>query len=157
MEKISELMDGELSAEETNQIEEHFSNCAACQSVREDFLFFREQIKSLAQVPAENARLTASQSLWREFFGRQIKFSLSMPSFAALLLVAVALAALTWTIFLRKGAPETVAIDGPVKPVVKGETLKQENRGETGSLARFDGGGRAEIYTERKVSTRAGN
>jgi hypothetical protein len=44
VEKISALIDGELSADETRALERHIADCEECQLARADFLSFRSQI-----------------------------------------------------------------------------------------------------------------
>ena len=43
-EKISQLIDGELSAAEERELERHLINCSECQAVKNDFLTFRNQL-----------------------------------------------------------------------------------------------------------------
>lgn len=45
-EKISQLIDGELSREETAALQKHLHTCADCRSAREDFLLLRREIGS---------------------------------------------------------------------------------------------------------------
>ena len=45
-EKISSLIDGELTAPETREVERHLVNCGECQQMRADFLNLRSQITS---------------------------------------------------------------------------------------------------------------
>lgn len=78
--RISELIDGELSADEAIRIAKHLANCAACAEARKDFLLSREEIRSLAQVPLETARLTAQGNSWRRLLRRRMELSLPIPS-----------------------------------------------------------------------------
>src|SRR5215510_5939303 len=51
-EKISSLIDGELSAAEAREVEGHLLTCAQCEEARADFLSLRSQIMSFeATVP----------------------------------------------------------------------------------------------------------
>jgi len=43
-EKISQLIDGELSEVEAREVQRHLTQCAACQEARADFLSFRSEI-----------------------------------------------------------------------------------------------------------------
>lgn len=45
-EKVSSLIDGELSATETREVERHLLSCSECQQLRADFLNLRSQITS---------------------------------------------------------------------------------------------------------------
>lgn len=47
-EKVSMLIDGELSEPESLQVRAHIAGCAECRNLEKDFLFFREQIKESA-------------------------------------------------------------------------------------------------------------
>ncbi|HEY2961558.1 MAG TPA: zf-HC2 domain-containing protein [Pyrinomonadaceae bacterium] len=52
-EKISSLIDGELSPAETREVERHLLTCAQCEEARDDFLSLRSQITSFeATLPA---------------------------------------------------------------------------------------------------------
>lgn len=53
-EKISSLIDGELSPAEAREVEGHLLTCAQCEEARADFLSLRSQISSFeASLPAE--------------------------------------------------------------------------------------------------------
>src|SRR5688500_8422194 len=43
-EKVSSLIDGELSATETREVERHLLSCSECQQLRADFLNLRSEI-----------------------------------------------------------------------------------------------------------------
>jgi hypothetical protein len=45
-EKISQLIDGELSEVEARDVQRHLTQCAACQEARADFLSFRSEISN---------------------------------------------------------------------------------------------------------------
>jgi Putative zinc-finger len=45
-EKISQLIDGELSEVEGREVQRHLTQCAACQEARADFLSFRSEISN---------------------------------------------------------------------------------------------------------------
>ena len=45
-EKISQLIDGELSEVEAREVQRHLTQCAACQEARADFLSFRSEISN---------------------------------------------------------------------------------------------------------------
>ncbi len=102
-EKVSLLIDGELPPAELRVVEQHLTNCAACQQTRADFLSLRQQISAytvarnphaeqhaLAQVLAQSGATNGAQR-WRE----RLTGLLTMPRFnpafaavAALLIVA---------------------------------------------------------------------
>jgi predicted anti-sigma-YlaC factor YlaD len=148
-EKISLLVDGEMSAEETRNIEAHLASCADCEKLKNDFLFFRRQIKESARQMATttadilpNQKLKNKNYLWR----RQV--SLPVSAFA---LIVIALAAFgVWSAFLRfgrSGNNQVAEITKDVAPPDKKSALPEQSEL---SLARFDKGGRAEIYTIRR-------
>ena len=45
-EKVSSLIDGELTQAETREVERHLLNCGECEQLRADFLNLRSQIAS---------------------------------------------------------------------------------------------------------------
>ena len=130
IEKVSALIDGELLDEEAFEMRSHIETCKACASAESDFLFMRQQIKGLTIDEQTSAPVS------RSFFVRRL--SIPAPVFAIALLVAAALAA-TLTAFLPGIAEESAEIE---RPAVK-EFSKS-------SLARFDGGGKAQIYKEAR-------
>jgi len=101
-EKISLLVDSEMLAEETLNVEAHLVNCVDCEMLKNDFLFFRRQIKESARQMATatadilpNQKLKNKNYLWR----RQV--SLPVSAFA---LIMIALAAFgVWSRTLRPG------------------------------------------------------
>src|SRR5947209_12329324 len=66
-EKVSLLVDGELSPPETRSVERHLLTCDACQQARTDFLNLRQQIS--AYTPALNAH--AQQRALASVLGKQ--------------------------------------------------------------------------------------
>ena len=92
-EKISSLIDGELSATEAREVERHLLGCNDCQQVRADFLNLRSQITSfetslapevqnraLKKILATPRRAPARGFAW--------SFGTSAVAFATLLIVA---------------------------------------------------------------------
>lgn len=61
--KISSLIDGELSTEESAQMEAHLLACADCQRTREDFLLLRRQLSSYQAQTTPDAQQQALQSI----------------------------------------------------------------------------------------------
>src|SRR4026209_3057840 len=83
-EKISSLIDGELSPVEAREVERHLVTCSQCEEVRADFLSLRSQIsgfeaalpaevqvRALAKILTERSRPVASESprRWRWNWG----------------------------------------------------------------------------------------
>jgi hypothetical protein len=67
-EKVSQLIDGELTSLEAREVERHLLSCSACQEVRTDFLSLRSRISDYAPSPLQAAPrlahlLTPRQSL----------------------------------------------------------------------------------------------
>jgi negative regulator of sigma E activity len=119
-EKISLLIDGELSTQEAGAVERHIADCKACQHAREDFLLMRHQINSFRAEPnliAQRQALknilgdprAASKSVggWRERVSGVFALSRLSPALsaaAALVIVAV----IVGVLMLRK--PERVEV-----------------------------------------------
>jgi len=143
-EKISEMIDGELSPEETEELSQHIENCAWCESARNDFLFFREQIKSLAEVSPSSVRANTEPVVWKRFFKKRLEISFPVPVFALSLVIMSVLGLWAWSAS-RAGSLETSPAESK-NQIQKNSSSDSKNMAET-SLARFDGGGRAEIYT----------
>jgi anti-sigma factor RsiW len=59
-EKISQLVDGELTPQEAGAVERHAADCSACQLAREDFMLLRQQLVSYR---AESNPLAERQAL----------------------------------------------------------------------------------------------
>ena len=146
-EKVSMLIDGELSESESNQLRKHLVECAECQDLEKDFLFFRERIKETANFTAERMTTPIFPSEKRlPFWKRGI--SIPVPILSLLILAAVGLS--IWLISSEANrigeiATEKSAKNSPVKPE---DTLSEF------SIARFDKGGRAEIYVAPRGENR---
>jgi hypothetical protein len=92
-EKISSLIDGELSTIEAREVERHLLGCSDCQQVRADFLNLRSQITSFetSLAPAvQNRALKKILSTPRRAPARGFAwgFGTSAVAFATLLIVA---------------------------------------------------------------------
>jgi anti-sigma factor RsiW len=148
-EKVSLLIDGELTDDESRQIQSHLSVCSRCQQTQEDFLLLRTEIRDYPRQPDISAQRQAMRNLlsaepipfWRR------KIALPVPAFALIFLLFVALS--VWAAYLRATkSPQATEIilhqseDKPIKPAVN-----------PFDVSRFDNGGRAMIYTERRTST----
>src|SRR5262245_43116434 len=104
--KISQLIDGELSTVEAEQLHQHLTSCVICQQAEADFLHLRQEIQHVEFVPdpfehrrALSQILTSQTILWW-----RRKVALPIPVFALLLIAVVTIG--TWAI--RRGElPDT--------------------------------------------------
>ena len=92
-EKISSLIDGELSTAEAREVERHLLGCGECQQVRADFLNLRSQIvnfESSLQPEVQNRALKKILATPRRAPARGFAwgFGTSAVAFATLLVVA---------------------------------------------------------------------
>lgn len=135
--KVSLLLDGELSEQEREQTKKHLENCADCRQLEQDFLFFRNQIKeSVKTKDFELPEILSEKPT--PFWKKAIR--VPVPVLSVLLIGLIGFGA--W--FLRLEPEQT-------QPLAKEKPIP--NRPDDGSLARYDKGGRAEIYvvqTEKK-------
>ncbi len=146
-EKISLLMDGELTDDESRQTQLHLSACSMCQQTQEDFLLLRQEIRDYPRHPDISAQRQAIRNLLNSetipFWRRKIV--LPVPAFALIFLLFVALS--VWAAYLRatKSPQPTATIQLPKpleEPPVSANAL---------DLSRFDKGERAVIYTARRT------
>ena len=141
-EKVSMLIDGELSAAEIESVGKHIVVCAECQSLEKDFLFFRQQIKTSVSQQNEAGQakiMSASVGKKTPFWGERI--SLPVPALAVLALVLLCFGA--WVISSRF---ERTSVETATQTPVKNPAPKTANTPGEVSLARYDAGGRTEIY-----------
>jgi hypothetical protein len=136
-EKVSAFIDEELSEAESNQIKKHISECADCQNLEKDFLFFRRQIKQSATEEFEQTQAIYGER--KSLLKRNI--SLPAPVFSILILVLLSLS--VWFLFssINKNRQNLSQVNTEENTFPK----KVKTANET-SLARFDTGGKAEIY-----------
>ena len=138
MEKVSQLMDGELSDEEVAAVSTHVANCRVCERAAADFMSLRREIAAfdIELKPFVKQRvlrsLVASQNppLWRR------RISIPVPVMATLLLALLAIA-LWWTARSAR-LPPSQEVD------VRRVTTEGQSQAAA-DLSRFDHGGRAAI------------
>lgn len=148
-EKVSSLIDGELSAEESERVRTHIAVCASCKAAREDFLLLRREIKDSAFIFAPDKGARRTENSGNGFiFGRKI--TLPAPIFAALLLTLIAVSGSLISSKLKRS--EQIITGGTIKK--SSDTDDNEPKSSNAeSIAKFDGGGRAEIYVRRNQPT----
>ena len=130
-EKVSSLIDGELSATETREVERHLLSCNECQEMRADFLNLRSQITSFetSLQPEVQKRALKTILATRErrvpARGLQWSFGTQAIAFASLLIVAAIIGAL---IYLNSNQQEqhTAVVNAPSPlPSATAEPSKQ--------------------------------
>ena len=151
-EKISQLIDDELSEEEAKGARAHLATCVACQSIHEDFLRLRSEIKSydatsdlIAQHHALRRILASDKP---PFWKRSI--ALPVPAFALLLMAVVSLG--LWLAFLRPST--STKTEKNTERVLTAPAPAQKDAQGALDLARFDRGERASIYKTRRTNQR---
>lgn len=90
-EKISSLIDGELSQAEAREVERHLLTCGECEQLRADFLSLRSHItrfETSLQPEVQNRALKQILARPRRATGWQWNFGIPSLAFAALLIVA---------------------------------------------------------------------
>jgi hypothetical protein len=101
-EKVSSLIDGELSATETREVERHLLSCSECQQMRADFLNLRSQITSFEtslQPEVQNRavkKILATREQRVPARGLRWSFGTQAVAFASLLIVAAIIGALVY-------------------------------------------------------------
>lgn len=118
-EKISSLIDGELSPAEARQVESHLVTCMQCAEARADFLSLRSQIanyeSSLAPTVQNRAlaKILSSGSRERTAPASGINRGLNWGYGAAALGFAVILIVAVSIFLISSKRPEQVAVTGP--------------------------------------------
>lgn len=101
-EKVSSLIDGELSATETREVERHLLSCNECQQLRADFLNLRSQITSFEtslQPEVQNRalkKILATREQRVPARGLRWSFGTQAIAFASLVIVAAIIGALIY-------------------------------------------------------------
>lgn len=146
MEKVSQLIDGELSPAEAATTRAHIAVCEVCQRAQADFLRLQREIKTcdLQLEPFGTARAMRSVfgALEAPFWRKRI--AIPIPVLAMLLISIVAMG--LWGGLLRSQAPATQA--AKVRPA-PAEAKPQD----TLDLSRFDHGERAAVIKVRQTET----
>ncbi len=134
--KVSMLLDGELSPEESAGVRKHLAECPECREMESDFRFFRERIRdALAADAAVSPAFPAPRRV--PFWKRKI--AVPVPLAALALLLAAVFGIYRLNEINRNAVPAPAENGGPT-----------ERRAD--SLARFDHGGRTEMFIAPKES-----
>ena len=153
-ERVSQMIDGELTPEEASEVNLHIADCPVCDQALRDFLSLRQQIvayefrgDAVSQQQALRRILRAySVPFWRR------KFALPAPILALTCLLLLFLIA--WATLQRINRPP------PGAGLTRGTNAPdpyQEGRGAESrfDLTRFDHGQRAEIFTAKRTGAGA--
>lgn len=131
-EKISSLIDGELSTTEAREVERHLIDCSECQEVRADFLNLRSQIASFEtslEPAVQNRALKKILSTPRRAPARGFgwSFGMSAVAFATLVIVAAIIGLLMYkSSNTNPAVQKQVAVNTPSPVPVDSEQKKQE-------------------------------
>ena len=133
-EKISSLIDGELSATDAREVERHLLDCNDCRQVRADFLNLRSQItgfetslapavqnRALKKILATPRRTPARGFAW--------SFGTSAVAFATLLLVAAIIGLLMYKSSNTHTNDQHLAVQTPT-PVPTGSVQQKQSEPE---------------------------
>lgn len=117
-EKISSLIDGELSPVEAREVERHLPACSECQQLRADFLNLRSQITSFEtslQPEVQNRALQKILARPRRASARawQWNFGTSALAFATLLIVAAIIGFVAYQKLNQREQKELAVVQTP--------------------------------------------
>ena len=120
-EKVSQLIDGELSATETREVERHLLDCNECEQLRADFLNLRSQIagfESSLQPAVQNRALKKILTPEHRVPSRGLRWSFGTPAvaFAAVLLVAVMIGLVVYQSSDKKHSEVTAVVQPSATP-----------------------------------------
>jgi anti-sigma factor RsiW len=150
-EKVSELIDGQLASEEIEKVKVHLIGCQACKEMHEAFLETRGTIRTFAKSLTRPADRHARDRILRDGIGRPTTLwtgSIRLPIPVAVVMAVIMIGLAVWSVLsntARRGFEPTRNSVGQTRPT--GELVSGQS-----DLARFDRGGRAVIYKERRSS-----
>ena len=130
-EKISSLIDGELSSAEAREVERHLLTCGECEQLRADFLSLRSQIISFEtslQPEVQNRALKKILARPRRASGLQWNFGIPALAFAALLIVAAIIGFVAYQKTQQRENREVAVVQTPSPaPAATVEPVKQRD------------------------------
>ena len=138
-EKISSLIDGELSATEAREVERHLPGCNECQQVRADFLNLRTQIAAFeTSLQPEVQNRALKKILGTEHLAptRGLRWSFGTPAvaFATLVIAAAIIGLLFYQISNQnqRESEQTASVHQTPSPApsVSGEQSRQQQQPE---------------------------
>ena len=156
-EKVSLLIDGELSATETREVERHLLSCNECQQMRADFLNLRSQITSFEtslQPEIQNRalkKILATTERHVPARGLQWSFGTQAIAFASLMIVAAIIGAL---IYLNSNTQQQhTAVAGAPSPLptATAEPSKQPEAKASPEPSKENAPNKGEENTPRRV------
>ena len=129
-EKISSLIDGELSTSEAREVERHLLSCRECEQVRADFLNLRSQIASFEtslQPTVQNRALKKILSTTHHTPARGLRwrFGTQAVAFATIVIVAAIVGLLMYKSSNTGTNDEHVAVQNPT-PVPSASVEQQK-------------------------------
>jgi hypothetical protein len=150
LERVSLLIDGELSREQSERAREHITSCAVCTRAEQEFLIVRQQIRSYKPALGAYNRERALREITERWWEKKI--ALPAPVFAMAILLMLAL--VMWSLMARPSAtaPGAGQVASPPQPKSISEGAPVEGQP---SFSRFDRGERAVIYKARRTESGA--
>ncbi len=136
-EKISSLIDGELSAGEAREVERHLLTCSECELLRADFLNLRNQLtkfETSLQPQVQNRALKRILAGPRRVPARGLQWNFGTPTlaFATLVIVAAIIGLLAYQNSNRREPKQVAVVQTPSPmPVASVEPPKQPEAKES--------------------------
>jgi len=135
-EKISSLIDGELSPAEAREVERHMLTCSECEQLRADFLNLRSQLTSFEtslQPEVQNRALKKILTTPRRapVRGLQWNFGTQALAFATLLIVAAIIGFVAYQKSNQREHKDVAVVQPSPAPAATVEPQQQPNAQET--------------------------
>ena len=154
LERVSLLIDGELSREQSERVREHITSCAVCRRAEQEFLIVRQQIRSYKPALGAYNRERALREMTGGKAERWWKKKIALPAPVFAMAILLMLALVTWSLMARPSAtaPGAGQVARPPQPKSISEGAPVEGQP---SFSRFDHGERAVIYKARRTESGA--
>jgi hypothetical protein len=152
LERVSLLVDEEMSREESEHVRRHIAACAVCRRAEQDFLLVRQEIRSYGTARDSQSARQALREITggkgTSWWGKKI--ALPAPAFALMALLVIAL--LSWSLVrsipFAPGTRERAA----KPPVIDKPAINQPGASQA-DFSRYDRGERAVIYKARRTAS----